>query len=63
MIFKDINKTFTESFIDGQKMSASWNNKEKAHRYKQKIEKKYILHRMIDAEKKVKQDEKIQEIY
>ena len=62
MLFRDINKTFAESFIDGQKLSASWNHKEKDHRYKQKIEKKYILHRMIDAEKKVKQDEKIQEV-
>ena len=63
MIFKDINKTFTESFIDGQKMSASWNNKEKAHRYKQDVEKDYIYQQFITKEKKVKQDEKIQEIY
>jgi hypothetical protein len=61
MSSQNLNKTFTESNIDGLKILASWNHKEKAHRYKQKLEKSYILHRMINAEKKVKQDEKIQE--
>jgi hypothetical protein len=38
-------------------------NKEKAHRYKQKVEKAYILHRLKNNEQKVKQNEKIQEVY
>jgi hypothetical protein len=63
MSSQNLNKTFTESNIDGLKILASWNHKEKAHRYKQKLEKSYILHRMINAEKKVKQDEKIQEVH
>jgi len=38
-------------------------NKEKTHRYKQKVEKAYILHRLKNNEQKVKQNEKIQEVY
>ena len=38
-------------------------NKEKAHRYKQKVEKAYILHRLKNNEQKAKQNEKIQEVY
>jgi hypothetical protein len=38
-------------------------NKEKAHRYKQKVEKAYILHRLKNNEQKVKQNEKIQEVH
>ena len=36
--------------------------KENAHRYKQDIEKDYIYQKFINKEKKVKQDEKIQEV-
>ena len=38
-------------------------SKEKAHKYKQKVEKAYILHRLKNNEQKVKQNEKIQEVY
>jgi len=38
-------------------------NKEKAHKYKQKVEKAYILHRLKNNEQKAKQNEKIQEVY
>jgi hypothetical protein len=38
-------------------------NKEKAHRYKQRVEKAYILHRLKNNEQKVKQNEKIQEVH
>lgn len=57
-----MKKTFNEQNIDGQKIKASWNHKEKAHRYKQKLERSYILHRMIVAEAKKGQDEKVQAI-
>ena len=57
-----LNATFKEQNTDGQKILASWNHKEKAHRYKQKLEKHYILHRMIVAEAKKGQDEKVQAI-
>ena len=57
-----MKKTFNEQNIDGQKILASWNHKEKAHRYKQKLEKHYILHRMIVAEAKKGQNEEVQAI-
>ena len=57
-----LNATFKEQNTDGQKILASWNHKEKAHRYKQKLEKRYILHRMIMAEARKGQDEKVQAI-
>lgn len=57
MSSKDFNATFKELNTDGQKLMASWNHKEKAHRYKQRLEKKYILHRMIQAQIKKGQDE------
>lgn len=60
---KDSNATFKEHNTDGrQKMLSSWNHKEKAHRYKQRLEKTYILHRMIKAEIKKGQDEEVQAI-
>ena len=62
MSSENIKKTFKEQNIDGQKILASWNHKEKAHRYKHKLEKHYILHRMIVAEAKKGQDEKVQAI-
>jgi hypothetical protein len=37
--------------------------REKAHRYKQDVEKAYILHRLKNNEQKVKQNEKIQEVH
>ena len=50
---KDSNATFKEHNTDGsQKMLSSWNHKEKAHRYKQRLEKTYILERMMKAETK-----------
>jgi hypothetical protein len=52
MSSKDLNATFKELNTDGQKLMASWNHKEKAHRYKQRLEKKYILQRMMKAETK-----------
>lgn len=36
--------------------------KENAHRYKQDVEKDYIYQQFINKEKKVKQNEKIQEV-
>ena len=36
--------------------------KENAHRYKQDVEKSYILHKLINNEQKAKQNEKIQEV-
>ena len=62
MSSKDLNATFKEHNTDGQKLLASWNHKEKAHRYKQRLEKTYILHRMIKAEIKKGQDEEVQAI-
>ena len=38
-------------------------SKEKAHKYKQKVEKAYIIHRLKNNEQKAKQNEKIQEVY
>ena len=63
MSSKDLVSTFRVQNTEGQKLLASWNHKEKAHRHKQRLEKTYILHRLIDAEKKAKQDEKIQEVH
>ena len=37
--------------------------KENAHRYKQDVEKDYIYQQFINKEKKVKQNEKIQEVH
>jgi hypothetical protein len=37
--------------------------KENSHRYKQDVEKDYIYQQFINKEKKVKQNEKIQEVY
>lgn len=37
--------------------------KENAHRYKQDVEKDYIYQQFVNKEKKVKQDEKIQEVH
>ncbi len=37
--------------------------KENAHRYKQDVEKDYVYQQFINREKKVKQDEKIQEVH
>lgn len=38
--------------------------KELNHRYKQRIEKNYVLHKMMESENKIKEkkDEKIQEV-
>lgn len=45
--------------------SSSIKIKHKAHKYKQRIEKSYILYRMKQSEKQLKEtkNEKIQEIY
>ncbi len=37
--------------------------KENAHRHKQDVEKDYIYQQFINKEKKVKQNEKIQEVH
>ena len=43
----------------------SWNLKESNHKYKQRIEKDYIIEQMKSKqqEKKAKQDEKVQEVH
>lgn len=49
----------------GKNMKAIKNGsviKENAHRYKQDVEKSYILDRLINNEQKTKQNEKIQEV-
>jgi hypothetical protein len=40
-------------------------NKENSHRYKQKLEKAYVLHKMIESQKQIKEksNEKIQEVH
>ena len=37
--------------------------KENAHRYKQDVEKHYMYQQFVNKERKVKQDEKIQEVH
>ena len=63
MSSKDLKATFMEHNTDGKQLLDSWNHKEKAHRYKQRLEKSYILERMMTAQTKKGQDEKIQVIY
>lgn len=52
MSSKDFNSTFKKLNTDGQKLMSSWNHKEKAHRFKQRLEKTYILERMMKAQTK-----------
>jgi predicted Ser/Thr protein kinase len=49
---KVLKATFKEHNTDGKQLLDSWNHKEKAHRYKQRLEKTYILERMMKAETK-----------
>ena len=49
-------------FSNGKAIKSGQVIKENAHRYKQDIEKDYIYQQFINKEKKVKQDEKIQEV-
>ena len=49
---KVLKATFKEHNTDGKLLLDSWNHKEKAHRYKQRLEKTYILERMMKAETK-----------
>ena len=50
-------------FSNGKAIKSGQVIKENSHRYKQDIEKDYIYQQFINKEKKVKQDEKIQEVY
>ena len=49
-------------FSNGKAIKSGQVIKENSHRYKQDIEKDYIYQQFINKEKKVKQDEKIQEV-
>ena len=49
-------------FSNGKAIKAGQVIKKNSHRYKQDIEKDYIYQQFINKEKKVKQDEKIQEV-
>ena len=53
------NSTFTNK----KAMKTGQVTKENSHRYKQDVEKHYIYQQFVNKEKKVKQNEKIQEIY
>jgi hypothetical protein len=54
---------YNSSFTNKKAMKSGSVIKENSHRYKQDVEKYYIYQQFVNKEKKVKQNEKIQEVY